>query len=115
MIPMEMVDSSEDIKYKSYNITGGGTGDYFYVYRIGNLRVIRAKLPAIGSGTTFLTLDAIDRPVAEFYLPNIDFSGHQGYCIKVNINGTVVAAGSTTSASSGTNASGSYVTSATSA
>lgn len=110
-LPVQMADGSENIIYKSYNITGGGTGDYFYVYRIGNLRVVRAKLPSIGSGTTFLTLDAVDRPSAEFYLPNIDFAGHQGYCIKINTNGTVVAAGST---SAGTYASGSYVTSATS-
>ena len=109
MLPLP---DTQKITYKAYTVTGGGTGDYFTVYRIGNLRVFRAHFPASGSGTTFLTLDAIDRPVLEFYMPNIDFSGHLGYCVKINTNGTVVAAGTT---AAGTHASGSYVTTATQA
>ena len=96
-IPMQPVPDTQKIKYKQDTVTGGGTGDHFFVFRIGDLRVIRAQMPASTTGTLYLTLDEIDRPERTFYIPIIEYSTYRAFCLQISPDGKVKQMGASSS------------------
>ena len=107
---MMQCEYDEGITRKSYTVTGGGTRDYLYVYRIGDIRIISAHLPAAQSGTEFCQLDSIDRPYDDTYFNASDWTNKLAYCLKIETNGKVKQSGSsnTGGATSGEHVNGTY-------
>lgn len=105
-------DVSEGINFvvkKAYTVTGAGTNDYLYIYRIGKIRIVHGHLPGVASGAQLATLEAVDTPKYNVEIDEVDWTNHAAYGIRFSDNKKVLQLGSSTAATNGVIVSGVYV------